>query len=185
MIPFRGKSSSIQQLSATFEPSGVQIAVTTLQGGRREAGRGQGAPLAGETVREGGVVPPQMNSLLAVVSTRPAGSGCLSVVAQETRCVRCPLSLSLPSSREDTMGARRVPKRRWPRIAAVALGLAGGCLSGALPPSVPPGWTVHFHQDTPYVSQREAERQLRERYHIEDTGAERFSPSVTAGATRA
>lgn len=47
---------------------------------------------------------------------------------------------------------RRHSKRCWPRAAALALSLAGGCLSGVAPPSVPPGWTVHFQQDTPYVS---------------------------------
>lgn len=50
---------------------------------------------------------------------------------------------------------RRKAGRRWPRAAAVVIGLAGGCLS-AVPPVVPPGWSVHFHQDTPYVSNREA-----------------------------
>lgn len=42
-------------------------------------------------------------------------------------------------------------KRRWTRAAAVVLSLAAGCLSAA-PPNVPPGWTVYFHQETPYVS---------------------------------
>lgn len=73
------------------------------------------------------------------------------------------------------MAARRLAKRRWPRVAVVALGLAGGCLSGAAPPSVPPGWTVHFHQDTPYVSEVKYGR--RKSWRERNTASKRTSYS--------
>ncbi|CAM9216190.1 unnamed protein product [Scytosiphon promiscuus] len=48
------------------------------------------------------------------------------------------------------MGRRGKPRISWPKAAALVLGLTRGCLSGAVPPSVPPGWSVHFQEDTPY-----------------------------------
>lgn len=45
---------------------------------------------------------------------------------------------------------RRRLRPRWPRAVVFALGIIGRGHTGA-PPHLPRGWTMHYHQGTPYV----------------------------------